>query len=77
MLGHRMQQLFVKGEVLLDVASIQFDNLRICHVNITNDGWHVCRKTFTVSDVEDLERQFYEYLDTPEFQSKLRGQQSC
>ena len=67
--GYTMRQLFVKGEVLnchehVDCLS--------CLVNITNDGYHVCQNTFYVQDEEDLEEKFLAFIESHEFQTKLR-----
>jgi len=65
-----MRKLFVKGEV---VNVCETDEGTHCMVVITNDGWHVCKTAFFVQDIEDLEEQFYDYLESDEFQRKLRG----
>jgi hypothetical protein len=72
--GHRMQVLFVKGEVT--ACAVNDDGKSHCLVNITNDGWHVCKQAFLAESKEDLDNQFYTYLNTDEFQSKLRPKQS-
>jgi hypothetical protein len=70
MKGHQMRMLFVLGEVIF---SSETNGETHCSVNITNDGWHVCEKTFLVKDVIDLENQFYGFLYSEEFKAKLHA----
>jgi hypothetical protein len=69
LVNHRMQKLFVKGEV---TSAVKAEDGIHCLVNITNDGWFVCKQAFIVQDVDDLEEQFYRFLESDEFQRKLR-----
>lgn len=73
LVGFRMRQLFVKGEV---TAYNQSDDGLRCFVLITNDGWYVCRHVFLVQDKSDLEKQFYAFLETDEFQNQLRRREA-
>ena len=71
LVNHCMRKLFVKGEV---VSAVKAEDGIHCLVTITNDGWFVCHRTFIVQNVNDLEDQFYRFLESDEFQQKLRGQ---
>lgn len=71
MYKHRMRRLFVQGEVL---ACAKSDKNFICLVTVSNDGWFVCKKSFVVIDTEDLETQFYQYLDSDDFQKEIMEQ---
>lgn len=73
LLGLRMRKLFVKGEV---TSYNQSDDGLRCLVLITNDGWYVCRHAFLVKDVDDLQKQFYTFLETDEFQNLLRRREA-
>lgn len=70
MKGVTARQLFVKGEVLTCFRDDEGNYY--CSTLITNDNNFVCRMTFVVKDEGDFREQFYHYINTDEFETKLK-----